>query len=70
MTSESLILIDNVPIKNVREFKYLGHMMSNLNKTNRSHLNQSISSAFKKWNELKHVLTDQKSLYENQGTIP
>ena len=54
MSSESLLKIGNTPLKNVREFKYLGHKISNA--TNTDHLVQSISSAFKKWNELKHIL--------------
>ncbi len=56
----SLISIDDVPIKNVRTFKYLGFMISN-NEDNQSHyLNHRISSAFQKWTELKHVLTDRR----------
>ena len=58
MSSESLLKIGNTPFKNFREFKYLSHKISNA--TNTDHLVQSISSAFKKWNELKHILTDQR----------
>ena len=54
---ELLISID-VALKNVRTFKYLGH-----NEKDPSHfLNFRISSAFQKWTELKHVLTDKRIL--------
>ncbi len=56
----TLISLNNSPLKNVREFKYLGHKISNHATLNQSHLTHSIASAFQKWNELKHVLTDNR----------
>ena len=56
----SLISIGGVALKNVRTFKYLGHMITN-NDENPSHYPTfRISSAFQKWNELKHVLTTRE----------
>ena len=55
----SLISIGNVPIKNVCKFKYLGHMVTNLDDDPSHFLSFRISSAFQKWNELKHVFTDK-----------
>ena len=57
---KSLFSIGNIPIKNVRIFKYLGHMITN-NEDDPSHyLSFRISSAYQKWNELKHVFTDKR----------
>ena len=56
----SLISIGNVPIKNVRKFKYLGHMVTNLDDDPSHFLSFRIASAFQKWNELKHVFTDKR----------
>ena len=59
-SKKSLFSIGNVPIKNVRIFKYLGHMITN-NEDDPSHyLSFRISSAYQKWNELKHVFTDKR----------
>ena len=59
-SKKSLFSISNVPIKNVRTFKYLGHMITN-NEDDPSHyLSFRISSAYQKWNELKHVFTDKR----------
>ena len=55
-SKQSLISIGGVALKNVRTFKYLGHMITN----NDDDLTFRISSAFQKWNELKHVLTDRR----------
>ena len=60
MIAQILISLNSVPLKNVREFKYLGHKISNYTSPNQSHLTHSIASAFQKWNELKHVLTDNR----------
>ncbi len=60
MAEPSLLTLNNIPLKNVREFKYLGHKISNYASTNQSHLTNSIASAFQKWNELKFVLTDNR----------
>ena len=56
----SLISIAGVAIKNVRTFKYLGHLITNTDEDRASYLTSRISSAFQKWNELKQVLTDHK----------
>ena len=56
----SLISIGDVPLKNVRKFKYLGHMVTNLDEDPSHFLSFRIASAFQKWNELKHVLTDKR----------
>ena len=59
---ESLISIGDVALKNVRTFKRLGHMIAN-NEKDPSHFPSfRISSAFQKWTELKHVLTDKRIL--------
>ena len=56
----SLISIGGVALENVRTFKYLENMIS-INDEDPSHyLTFRISSAFQKWNELKHVLTDRR----------
>ena len=49
-----------VPIKDVRKFKYLGHMETNTDDDPSLFLTFRISSAFQKWNELKHVFTDKR----------
>ena len=56
----SLISIGGVALKNVRTFKYLGHMVTNNDDDPSHYLSFRISSAFQKWNELKHILTDKK----------
>ena len=56
----SLISMGNVPLKNVRKFKYLGHMVTNLDDDPSHFLSFRIASAFQKWNELKHVFTDKR----------
>ena len=58
-TTPSLISIGDIALKNVRTFKYLGHMIVN-NDDDPSHfLTYRISSAFQKWTDLKHILTDK-----------
>ena len=52
--------IGEIPIKNVRTFKYLGHVITNNDGDPSHYLSFRISSAFQKWNELKHVLTDKR----------
>ena len=59
---ESLISIGDVALKNVRTFKYLGHMIANNEKDPSHFLSFRISSAFQKWTELKHALTDKRIL--------
>ena len=56
----SLISIGDVALKNVRSFKYLGHMIKNTDEDSSHFLNFRISSAYQKWNELKHILCDRK----------
>ena len=56
----SLISIGGVALKNVRTFKYLCHMITNNDEDPSHYLTFRISSAFQKWNELKHVLTDKR----------
>ena len=56
----SLISIGNVPIKNLHKFKYLGHMVTNLDDDPSHFLFFRIASAFQKWNKLKHVFTDKE----------
>ena len=58
----SLISVRVVALKNVSTFKYLGQKITNNNEDPSHYLNFLISSAFKKWNELKHVLTDRRIL--------
>jgi len=55
----SLLTINNVEIKNVRKFRYLGHLITNTGQSS-SFLHHRISSAYEKWNELRHVLTDRE----------
>ena len=50
----SLFSIGEVPIENVRTFKYLGHVITNNDDDPSHYLSNRISSAYQKWNELKH----------------
>ena len=65
----SLISIGGVALKNVRTFKYLGHMITNNDDDPSFYLTARISSAFQKWNELKHVLTDRRINMSSRITI-
>ena len=56
----SLFSIGEVPIDNVRSFKYLGYVITNNDDDPSHYLSYRISSAYQKWNELKHVLTDKR----------
>ena len=56
----SLFSLGGVPINNVRKFKYLGHMETNTDDDPSLFLTFRISSAFQKWNELKHVFMDKR----------
>ena len=56
----SLISLGGVALKNVRVFKYLGHMITNNDDDPSHYLSFRISSAFQKWNELKHVFIDPR----------
>jgi exonuclease III len=68
-TKPSLISVGDVALKNVRSFKYLGHMIKNTDEDPSHFLNFRISSAFQKWNELKHILTDRKILMSTRAKI-
>ena len=54
----SHISIGDVVLKSACGFKYLGHMIINTDGNQSNFLNFRISSAYQKWNDLKHVLTD------------
>ena len=62
----SLFSIGEIPIKNVCIFKYLGHVITNNDDDPSHYLSFRISSAFQKWNELKHVLTDKRRVMSTQ----
>ena len=65
----SLISVGCVALKNVCTFKYLGHMITNNNEDHSQYLNFRISPAFKKWNELKHLLTNRRKLMSTKTKI-
>lgn len=65
----SLIKISGTSVNNVRKFKYLGHMITNTDEDPSCYLNFRITSAFHKWSELKHVLTDRKILISTRTRI-
>ena len=56
----TLISIGSTALKNVRVFKYLWHMIINISENPSHFLTFCISSAFQKWTELKHILTDRR----------
>ena len=56
----SLIYIGEVELKNVRIFKYLGHMIVHTDEVPSQYPTFRISSAFQKWNELKMYLLAEK----------
>ena len=61
MASKSLITLKGEPIENVRQFKYLGHMLSNESSSNSpAFIHHQIASAYSKWNELKSILLDKR----------
>ena len=60
MTSSSLITLKGEPIEHVRQFKYLGHMLSNESSTSSAFIHHQIASAYSKWNELKSILLDKR----------
>ena len=57
---ESILKLDNETIENVRQFKYLGHMLPNIPSTTPSFITHQISSAYQKWNEMKPILLDRR----------
>ena len=65
----SLISIGAIALKNVRVFKYLGHIIVNNDEDPSHFLSFRISSAFQKWTELKHVLTDRRILMSTRTKL-
>ena len=59
-SKESLITLRNIPIDNVRSFKYLGHVLCNKLDNSSAFINHQISSAYAKWNEMKSVFLDKR----------
>ena len=59
-SSSSLATLDDIQIKQVCKFSYLGHCISNSDNDHSSLITQRISSSFAKFNELKHVLIDRR----------
>ena len=66
---ELLISIGDVALKIVRTCMYFGHMIANNEKDPSHFLSFRISSAFQKWTELKHVLTDKIILMSTRVKI-
>ena len=60
MKRKSLISLNSEPIENVRNFKYLGHVLSNETNNSSAFINHQIASAYSKWNELKCILLDKR----------
>ena len=60
MQKETLISLKNEPIGNVRQFKYLGHVLSNQKSNTSAFLTHQISRSYAKWNEMKNVLLDKR----------
>ena len=58
MTEESLISINGTELKNLREFRYLGHTL--LNHTKPKFLTAQIGLAYAAWNDHKKMLTDHR----------
>ena len=58
MAKDSLLSLRGSNIENVRQFKYLGHVLSNENA--QSFLNHQIASAYSKWSEMKNILLDHR----------
>ena len=58
MEKESIITVNGKELKNVREFRYLGHKLTNELKP--KFLTSQIGLAYSAWNEHKKVLTDQR----------
>ena len=58
-TKKSLITVGGEKLDNVREFRYLGHWLTD-NPKKPQYISQQISSAWAKWAEVKHILTDHE----------
>ena len=54
------ITLNAAPIEDVSKFPYLGHSISSESNDHSSLIIQRIASAFSKFNDLKHVLTDRR----------
>jgi hypothetical protein len=54
------ITLNDAQIENVSKFSYLGHSISSENNDHSSLITQRITSAFSKFNDIKHVLTDKR----------
>ena len=59
-TSNLPIMLNETQIENVPKFSYLGHSISSDDNDHSSLITQRIASAFSKFNDLKHVLTDKR----------
>ena len=57
MSSKTLIYLRDTPIDNVRQFKYLGHMLSNEN--SQTFLNHQIASAYSFFSGRRLQMTDK-----------
>ena len=57
--SKSLISVNQKPLENVRQFRYLGHVLTD-NPKDPKFLEHQIGSAYGKWNEMKDIFTDQE----------
>ena len=57
---DSLVMLNGAPIENVKKFPYLGHVVSSEENNHSALITQRIASAYSKFNELKHVLTDRR----------
>ena len=58
-SKESLITNGDNEIKNVQTFKYLEYTITNDEKKTSCFLYERIGTAYQKWNDLRHVLTDR-----------
>lgn len=59
--------VNSTPLDNLREFHHLRHVLTN-EKTPKFLIHQ-IHSAYKKWNEMKTVLTDSRIRHKNRVKI-
>ena len=57
---DSLVMLSDIPIENVTKFPYLGHAISSEENNHSALIAQRISSAYKRFNELKQVITDRR----------
>ena len=65
----SPICVGDLPLKNVRSFKYLGYMIVNTDEKPSEYLTFRVSSAYQKWNELKHILTDRRIIMSTRSKL-